>query len=206
MIGFFNYTVILTYLSAISAVLGITFAMHGHGFHAILCLMFSGVCDMFDGLVARTRERSSQEKRFGIWIDSLADIVAFGVLPAAIGYAFGLRKFYYIFILSVYILAALIRLAYYGVTEEDRQQETDGVRTSFVGLPVTSSALIFPLLYCFKGLLTSYFTPVYALIMALTALAFVLRIRVKKCMLGGMLVMLAMGIAIFVALVILRTH
>ena len=61
MIGFYNYTVILTYLSALSAAVGITFTMHGNGFVALLCLMFSGVCDMFDGLVARTRERSAQE-------------------------------------------------------------------------------------------------------------------------------------------------
>ena len=72
---------------------------------------------------------------------------------------------------------------------------------------MTSSALIFPLLYCFKGLLGStYFTPVYALFMALTALAFVLRIKVKKCMLGGMLVMLAVGIVIFITLVVLKTR
>ena len=207
MIGFYNYTVILTYLSALSAAVGITFTMHGNGFVALLCLMFSGVCDMFDGLVARTRERSAQEKRFGIWIDSLSDTVAFGVLPAAIGYAFGMRSFLYIFILAGYVLAAILRLAYYGVTEEERQAETTAARTSFLGLPVTSSALIFPLLYCFKGLLGStYFTPVYALFMALTALAFVLRIKVKKCMLGGMLVMLAVGIVIFITLVVLKTR
>ena len=42
--------------------------------------------------------------------------------------------------------------------------------------------------------------------MALTALAFVLRIKVKKCMLGGMLVMLAVGIVIFITLVVLKTR
>ena len=76
MIGFYNYTVLLTYVSAVAAVAGIVFAMHGNGFAAILCLMASGICDMFDGLVAKTRERTRQEKRFGIWIDSLADVVA----------------------------------------------------------------------------------------------------------------------------------
>lgn len=207
MIGFYNYTVILTYLSALSAAVGITFTLHGNGFVALFCLMFSGVCDMFDGLVARTRERSAQEKRFGIWIDSLSDTVAFGVLPAAIGYVFGMQSLLYIFILVVYVLAAIIRLAYYGVTEEERQAETTAARTSFLGLPVTSSALIFPLVYCSKGLFGStYFTPVYAFVMALTALAFVLRIRVKKCMLGGMLVMLAVGIVIFITLVVLKTR
>ena len=207
MIGYYNYTVLLTYVSAVAAAAGIVFAMHGNGFAAILCLMASGICDMFDGLVAKTRERTRQEKRFGIWIDSLADVVAFGVLPAVIGYSFGMTKFYYIFVIAVYVLAAVIRLAYYGVTEEERQDETAAARTSYLGLPVTSAALIFPLLYCFKGLIgATYFAPVYSLVMAVTALAFVLRFKVKKLMCKGMLVLLGLGVVIFLTLLFLRTR
>mgnify|MGYP000876109818 CR=1 FL=1 len=207
MIGFYNYTVLLTYVSAVAAAVGIVFAMHGNGFAAILCLMASGICDMFDGLVAKTRERTRQEKRFGIWIDSLADVVAFGVLPAVIGYSFGMKQFYYIFVIAVYVLAAVIRLAYYGVTEEERQNETTAARTSYIGLPVTSAALIFPLLYCFKGLIGStYFAPVYSLVMAVTALAFVMRFKVKKLMCKGMLALLGIGVVIFLTLLFLRTR
>ena len=201
MIGFYNYTVFLTYISAVSAIIGIVFAMRGNSFAGILCLMFSGICDMFDGLVAKTRERTRQEKRFGIWIDSLADVIAFGVLPAVIGYSLGMVRFYHIFVMAVYVLAAVIRLAYYGVTEEERQNETTEARTSYIGLPVTSSALIFPMLYCFKRLIGhTYFAPVYALVMSVTALAFVLRFRVKKLMCRGMLVLFAIGIVIFLIL------
>ena len=44
MIGFYNYTVLLTYLGFSSSVLGIILAMTGHTFAAIFCLMFSGLC------------------------------------------------------------------------------------------------------------------------------------------------------------------
>ena len=54
--------------------------------------MFSGFCDMFDGIVARTKkDRTDEEKRFGIQLDSLSDIVCFGVLPFVIGVCSGAR-------------------------------------------------------------------------------------------------------------------
>ena len=90
MIGFYNYTVILTYMSLASAVVGITQVFEGHERIAILCLLISGICDLFDGKVARhKKDRTDQEKLFGIQIDSLCDLVAFGVLPACIGYNMG---------------------------------------------------------------------------------------------------------------------
>ena len=51
---------------------------------ALLCLMFAGFCDMFDGKIASTMKRTKQEKRFGIQIDSLSDLICFGALPALI--------------------------------------------------------------------------------------------------------------------------
>ena len=74
MIGFYNYTVLLTYLGFSSSVLGIILAMTGHTFAAIFCLMFSGLCDMFDGKVARTKKnRTKDERQFGVQLDSLSD-------------------------------------------------------------------------------------------------------------------------------------
>ena len=83
MIGFYDYTVVLTYMSLLSAVSGIALAANRHPIIATFCLLFCGLCDMFDGRVARTKiNRTSDEKSFGIQIDSLSDLVAFGVLPA----------------------------------------------------------------------------------------------------------------------------
>ena len=68
-----------------SAGLGIIVSLYGtgHPFLGVFCLMFCGFCDAFDGKVARTKKnRTEQEIKFGIQIDSLSDLVAFGVLPA----------------------------------------------------------------------------------------------------------------------------
>ena len=90
MIGFYNYTVWLTYLSLISAGTGIMISLysHAHPFIGVFFLLVSGLCDAFDGKVARSKKnRTEMEKKFGIQIDSLADMVSFGVLPACIGSA-----------------------------------------------------------------------------------------------------------------------
>lgn len=76
MIGFYNYTVILTYLGLTSSAVGI-FALcyNPNAFTLAICLLlFSGMCDMFDGRVARTKQRTSIEENFGAQIDSLSDM------------------------------------------------------------------------------------------------------------------------------------
>lgn len=90
MLGYYNYTVFLTYIGLISGVSGIALAYEGNIQWAVLCLLFSGFCDMFDGKIARTKkDRTDDEMAFGVQIDSLCDIVCFGVLPAVIAFASG---------------------------------------------------------------------------------------------------------------------
>ena len=120
MIGFYDYTVILTYLSLLSAVLGMVMTVTGHPIIATMCLLFCGLCDMFDGKVARSKKnRTAEEKSFGIQIDSLTDIVAFGILPAMIMLFLCGYSWYAYIIAALYVLAGLIRLAYFNVTEAD---------------------------------------------------------------------------------------
>ena len=181
MIGFYNYTVILTYAGLASAVTGIYFAFEGkHIIVSVIALLIAGLCDMFDGKVARTRERTDAEKKFGIQIDSLCDLICFGFLPGAIGYAVGMREIYHWFILIFFTLAAVIRLAYFNVMEEERQKKTKEVRKTYEGLPVTSVALIMPLLYSFRSNIGfEYFADVYAVVMLIVGVAFITRFKVK---------------------------
>ena len=146
MLGIYNYTVILTYIGFLSGFAGILRAFGGHLTAAVLCLVGAGVCDVFDGKVASTKkDRSRSEKRFGIQIDSLSDLICFGVLPAVIVYALGGRKLR-VLACALYVLAALIRLAWFNVDEESRQDFDTGRRKVYLGLPVTSAAAILPLL------------------------------------------------------------
>lgn len=217
MIGFYDYTVILTYLSAASATVGIIASLSGpgHPYTGAICLMLCGLFDAFDGKVARTKaDRTEQEKKFGIQIDSLSDLVAFGVLPVCIGTALyrrvsigvaNIHKSYLVLLFAImvlYVLAALIRLAYYNVAEEERQSTETGNRRSYVGLPVTSAALVFPLVMLLGYFLPMDITPVYLAVMLFTAAAFVSRINVRKPGLRGILIMVGIGALEFAMLMI----
>ena len=198
MLGFYNYTVILTYLGLVSSVMGIFLTFNGQTEISVLCLMFSGFCDMFDGRVARTMERTKQQKEFGIQIDSLADLVCFGVLPAVIGYSIGLRKWYQVLIPIVFVLAALIRLAYFNVMEEERQKTSNGARKVYEGLPVTSIALIVPFIYILKNPVYKIgieFHVFYGAVLFLVAVLYISKIKIKKTGIKAMLVFLAIGVA-----------
>ena len=224
MIGYYNYTMLLTYMSLASASLGIIISLSGGGHPFIGCffLLFSGLCDAFDGKVARTKkDRTSMEKEYGIQIDSLSDLVAFGVLPACIGVAMMRTSRYFenLFdtatswqgtllkvicyaVLVLYVLAALIRLAYYNVTEQERQQVETGDRKHFLGLPVTSSALIFPFIMLFHYILPADVTPIYIAVVLLTGFLFVFKFKVPKFGLKGVLCLVGIGVVEFILLFI----
>lgn len=201
MIGFYNYTVILTYLSVLSAVVGISFAIQGNLFGAIVCLMISGACDMFDGTVAKTKQQSEMEKKFGIQIDALADLIAFGVFPAIIGYVLGLNRPYHFIILVVYILAALIRLAYFNVTEDELHQKEGKDRVHYDGLPVTTVAVLIPMFYCFRPVIGTNFSSAYGIFLVCVAAAFVSKIKVKKPKLKGRMALFLAGTLILLYLI-----
>ncbi len=193
MIGYYNYTVILTYLGLASGMCGIFFAIENHPVIALVCLMLSGFFDMFDGLVARTKERTKNEKKFGIELDSLSDLICFGVLPAILGYTLGLNKWYLIVPLILYVLAALIRLAYFNVMEDARQEETTEARKSYEGLPVTTVALIIPLLYPLITLATGVAHFIYGALLLVIATLFLSKIKIVKFKLKGMIALVAFG-------------
>lgn len=225
MIGFYDYTVILTYLSLLSASIGIVVSLSGGGHPFLGCffLLFCGFCDAFDGKVARTKkDRTELERNYGIQIDSLSDLVAFGVLPACMGGALILRSDFLrelaqvyadrwfvllgglalFAVLILYVLAAMIRLAYFNVTEEERQKTEGGVRKYYTGLPVTSAALIFPLVMLAQYLTRRDITLVYIAVALVTGLAFLMkRLQVRKPRLRGILIMIAVG-AVIMALMI----
>lgn len=199
MIGFYNYTVILTYMGLLSSILGIFLScgLNGspHPEYGVICLMISGLCDMFDGKVARTKERTVPEKNFGIQIDSLSDLICFGILPSVIGYAVGMNSIIDLPILLVFPLCALIRLAYFNVMEEERQKSTTDVRKVYEGLPVTSVALLLPLLYSFKkDIGIEIFPTIYGIALLLIAVAFITRFKIKKPGMRTMLAFIGVGI------------
>lgn len=196
-IGFYNYTVVLTYLGLISSVYGMTEALDGRFTTAIACLVISGICDMLDGKVARTRERTNDEKRFGIQIDSLCDLICFGAFPAFLGYGLGLRGFWGTTAMCLYVLAAVIRLGFFNVMEEKRQQETTEARKYYQGLPVTSIAIIFPLVYLMRPSFGQQtYLRILIWVMLLVAFLFISKIKVYKPGNKMMIVIIVAGVII----------
>ena len=182
LIGFYDYTVILTYMRLVAAVLGMTFAHKGIFGAARWCLFFSGFCDAFDGTVARTKKnRTEDEKAFGIQLDSLCDVVSFGVAPAFSLYCMGVDSAAGVVILSLFCICAVCRLGFFNVQEAKRQQVESGSNQYYRGLPVTNSAIIFPLYYLLRKILPgSVFVTGLYILAALTAFLFVLDFQVKK--------------------------
>ena len=181
-LGFYDYTVILTYMSLVFAVSGLLLTDSGLFPQAVACLVVCGICDAFDGTVARTKkDRTEDEKAFGIQLDSLVDVVSFGVFPAVMSIHMGSGSLLSKVIAIAYSICAVIRLAFFNVQEAKRQQQEEGCRKTYRGLPVTSISVIYPLVYLLRGFLPqARFAAVLAAVMALTAFLFILDFSVKK--------------------------
>lgn len=179
MIGIYNYTVILTYLSTISGFTGIIFILNNNINYALICLIISGICDAFDGKLANTKKRNKKEKRFGIQIDSLSDLICFGLLPALIVIAYHHNIFSYI-CGSIYVLCALIRLAWFNVDEEIRQDQEKGNRRFYLGLPVTISSAIIPLFVIILNHNQTIYQYRLSIILLIISILFITPIKFKK--------------------------
>lgn len=142
-IGEWNKSVILTYIGMASAVLGIYFVQQDMIYRAFACLIIAGVCDLFDGAVARKCKRNENQKLFGIQLDSLVDVMSFLALPIAICIGIGMNKWYHMIFLIAFGICGIARLAFFNVVSES----SDGPVSYYRGLPVTYTALILSIVY-----------------------------------------------------------
>ena len=202
MIGFYNYSVIVTYLGVISSMIGISLACNGIFDGAILCLALAGACDTFDGKIARAmKNRTHEMEIFGVQIDSLCDMVCFGVTPAVICYQMGLKSVAGICCEIFFVLCGVIRLAYFNMLEELKHSKSASAdeKKYYHGLPITSITIIFPVVYMFRTLLDGHFTILLAVMLLCVGFFYILDFRLKKP--GNAVVAAIMA---FVALVMLN--
>ena len=148
MLGFYDYTVVLTYGGLIFALLGIFETFKGNFVGALFYLGMSLVCDTLDGKVASTKkDRTRAQTMFGIQIDSLCDMVSFGVMPAIFCYCSGMNSSIELCLIGYYCLCCVIRLAYFNVLAIDKKP---GEKSVYHGLPVVGFAIILPVIYVLK--------------------------------------------------------
>lgn len=117
---------------------------HVAGFHTphfwivFILIPLALVCDVLDGFIARRMVRHSS---LGADLDSLADIVSFGVAPAVLGFTLGLRALWDALILIYFVLCGISRLARFNVTASALSGGTGKVKY-YEGTPIPTSIII----------------------------------------------------------------
>ncbi|HEX7565317.1 MAG TPA: CDP-alcohol phosphatidyltransferase family protein [Bradyrhizobium sp.] len=113
-------------------------AMTRHIYFAAVLVLAALIFDVLDGRIARWRQKSSS---LGRELDSLADVISFGVAPAMIGYGCGMQGLYDRVILAFFVACGVSRLARYNVTADALSAGGDKVKY-FEGTPIPTSFLL----------------------------------------------------------------
>lgn len=134
---------LFTTASLFSGFLGIIWAIEGQFLFCALAILVSCVLDGMDGMVARLTRSSSD---FGVQLDSLADLVAFGVTPAIMVYMWQLQHYGRLGLLASFLLVACgaLRLARFNVQSGKVSQKY------FIGLPIPAAACVLATLVLFS--------------------------------------------------------
>ena len=202
---------LITILSLFFGFLSIILCVEGHFTFASWAIMLSAVLDGLDGQVARKNPIPSE---FGKELDSLADVVCFGIAPSILGYIFVYRDFYLwsTLALFIYLLCSVMRLAKYNITPKEI------MANHFYGLPTTVSGGIlasFILIFRKSGDFSPLpqYVPAIFLFMVLL-LAFLMVSHVKYLNLDGLkqlfpgkakAVVLSLSLLVFIAVIMNKT-
>jgi len=198
MIGKWNKSVIVTYLGMLLAVAAIVLIISDKIIYAMMCFMAAGICDMFDGTIARMCKRTEEEKNFGIQLDSLADVIDFIAVPIVLVIKVCGIQWYSVAACALYSVFGVARLAYFNVCQEENEDKDSPIKY-YTGLPVTYAALIFSVSYLavlwFDMEVTGY---ILCGVMAIAAVLYILKIKVIKPGKIGYIFFLLLAVAMFV--------
>ncbi len=114
-----------------------------HVYFACGLVLAALIFDVLDGRIARWRQKTSA---MGRELDSLADLISFGVAPALIGYGCGMQGMYDRIVLGYFVACGVSRLARYNVTAEALSEGGDKVKY-FEGTPIPTSLLLVMLMF-----------------------------------------------------------
>lgn len=168
----------LTMLGSCMALLGCIFAIKGFIYEPICLLVVSGVCDAFDGKLARRKKYDKKPSVYGTQLDSLSDMISFGVFPLILTTTKLSSNAYFSYVAILFCaLCGMIRLAYFNTL--DIVGEAD--KKYFVGMPITSISITFPLVYLISAFLDfKYFDIVSLVFFIVTGLSFIYGFKIRK--------------------------
>lgn len=131
-------------MGAVLAVMSFLTGAQPHGLlWAAVLVPAAFVFDVFDGRIARWRQQNSA---LGRELDSLADVISFGVAPAAMAFGAGLDGFWDCLVLVYFVACGVSRLARYNITADALSADASGKVKYFEGTPIPTSVLLVALL------------------------------------------------------------
>ena len=157
---------ICSLIGLLSALLGIYFAIAGNFEAAVIGVLWAVLFDWYDGIIARKMKgRTEVQGAYGAQLDSLIDIVSFGILPAIILLSYGNYNVWFIPGAFVIVATSAIRLSYfnvYGLIDSK----------TYKGLALDNNVLILAFLFLFESLFeqSTFSVVIYILLMILSAL------------------------------------
>lgn len=157
---------ICSLLGLLCTVLAIYFAIEGNFLVSIIAILWSVLFDWYDGIIARRMNgRTKEQGVFGVQLDSMIDIVSFGVFPAILLLSYGDYNVWFIPGAFIIIAACAIRLSYFNI-----YGLIDG--KTYMGLSVDNNAIILAFVFLFESLFqhTSFSILLYIIIITLAAL------------------------------------
>ena len=159
----------ITLIGVCIGLTSIKFAIDGKFSIAIIAILFAGLMDALDGRIARLIKGTS---KMGKELDSLGDVISFGVAPALVMYFWNLQyldKFGW-FVCLIYVVCVALRLARFNINSEEEPSWKDNF---FEGMPSPAGGIIvlLPLIFSFSGLGDLFFQINYDLLVPLFFIA-----------------------------------
>jgi CDP-diacylglycerol--serine O-phosphatidyltransferase len=142
-------------------------------------LFLACLCDTFDGKIARsTPNRTASQRFYGVQLDSLCDVISFGVTPCFIAYSFGFDGWFDVLIYCLFVTCGTIRLAYFNTLSFENQGKP---MKTFRGIPIPMSTIVICTLFMLTTFIPASITVwIFRIALIALALGYILNIRVKK--------------------------
>jgi CDP-diacylglycerol--serine O-phosphatidyltransferase len=157
---------ICSLLGLLCAVFGIYFAIEGYFLASVIGVLWAVLFDWFDGIIARQMKgRTKEQGVFGGQLDSMIDIVSFGILPAILLLSYGDYNLWFMPGVFIIIAVSTIRLSYfnvYGLIDSK----------TYMGFPLDNNVLILAFVFLFESFFSqsTFSIIIYSLLMILSAL------------------------------------
>lgn len=176
-LGVYSWTVLLSYLALVFGVFGSFMALKLQVISAMMCLILAFFVELLDRKVNSSKNWSSDEKRYGTHVDSLSDLVGFGILPCLIGWAMGLDSVVHILFYVFYIGSVVVRLAYLAASSKTDIAEGDKYCQ---GLPIKTIVFLLFVLFILKDILGEAYELIMTCVYPLVGIFYITNIRIRK--------------------------